>query len=78
MDDLARIAKGNLIRFGGSPADIERTIVAKEHVERAMRRIKAYGDGSLGYLPSFETIVHPKFVPHDQGNWWLINRWANE
>lgn len=78
MDDLARIAKGNHLRFGGSQADISRCIAAKEHVERVMRRIKQYGDGSLGYLPSFETICHPKFIPHDQGNWWLINRWANE
>jgi hypothetical protein len=78
FDDLARIARANHLRLGGSLADVERCIIAKEHVERVMRRIKQYGDGSLGYLPSFETISHPKFVPHDQANWWLINRWANE
>ncbi len=78
FDDLARIAKGTNIRIGGSLADIERCTVAKEHVERVMRRIKQYGDGSLGYLPSYETICHPKFMPHDQANWWLINTWANE
>jgi hypothetical protein len=78
FDDLARIAKANHLRMGGSLADVERCVVAKEHVERVMRRIKQYGDGSLGYLPSFETISHPKFMPDDQGNWWLINRWANE
>ena len=38
----------------------------------------ANGDGVLGYLPSFEHLTHPKFVPHDQGAWWLINRWAHE
>lgn len=78
FDDLARIAKATNLRIGGSLADVERCAVAKEHVERVMRRIRAYGDGSLGYLPSFETICHPKFIPHDQGNWWLINAWANE
>jgi hypothetical protein len=78
FDDLAHIAKGTHLRIGGSLADIERCRVAKEHVERVMRRIRDYGDGSLGYMPSFETITHPKFVPHDQGNWWLINSWANE
>ena len=78
FDDLARIAKGTNLRIGGSLADVERCAVAKEHVERVMRRIKGYGDGSLGYLPSYETICHPKFMPHDQANWWLINDWANE
>ena len=78
FDDLARIAKATHLRIGGSLADVERCAVAKEHVERVMRRIKGYGDGSLGYLPSYETICHPKFMPHDQANWWLINDWANE
>jgi hypothetical protein len=78
FDDLAKIAKATHVNAGGSLADIERCQTAKEHVERVMRRIKIYGDGSLGYLPSYETICHPKFVPHDQGNWWLINDWANE
>jgi len=78
FDDLGRIARGTNLRIGGSLADVERCVVAKEHVERVMRRIKLYGDGSLGYLPSFETICHPKFMPYDQGNWWLINDWANE
>ena len=78
FDDLARIARATNLRIGGSLADVERCVVAKEHVERVMRRIKLYGDGSLGYLPSFETISHPTFMPPDQGNWWLINDWANE
>ncbi len=78
FDELARIAKGTHLRIGGSLADIERCRTAKEHVERVIRRIKEYGDGSLGYRPSFETLTHPKFVPHDQANWWLINDWANE
>lgn len=78
FDQLANIAKANHLNSGGSLADIERCRAAKEHVEKVILRIKQYGDGSLGYLPSFEIISHPKFMPHDQGNWWLINKWANE
>jgi len=78
FEGLERIAKGTNARIGGSLADIERCIAAREHVEKVIRRVKTYGDGSLGYLPSFETITHPKFIPHDQANWWLINDWANE
>lgn len=78
FDDLAKIARRTHERIGGSLADIERCRVAKEHVEKVLVRIRKYGDGSLGYLPAFEIITHPKFMPHDQGSWWLINSWANE
>jgi hypothetical protein len=78
FENLTKIARSNNLRIGGSLADIERCHVAKEHVEKVMRRIKQYGDGSLGYIPSFEMITHPSFVPHDQGGWWLINDWARE
>jgi len=78
FEELWKIAKASNLRFGGSRADLERCIVAREHVERVVRRIKEYGDCSLGYLPSFEVITHPNFIPHDQGAWWLINRWAME
>lgn len=78
FDDLAKIAKRTNERIGGSLADIERCRIAKEHVEKVIHRIRHYGDGSLGYLPAFEHITHPKFVPHDQAAWWLINGWANE
>lgn len=78
FENLAKIAKSTHLRIGGSLADIERCLVAQRHVELVIRRIKDYGDGSLGYLPSFETLTHPKFMPHDQANWWLINSWANE
>jgi hypothetical protein len=78
FENLAKIAKSNNLRIGGSLADIERCMTAREHVERVMRRVKQYGDGSLGYLPSFEMITHPSFVPHDQAGWWLINSWARE
>jgi len=78
FENLAKIAKATNYRIGGSLADVERCIVAQRHIEIVILRIKSYGDGSLGYLPSFETITHPKFMPHDQGNWWLINDWANE
>jgi hypothetical protein len=78
FDDLGKVAVAAHINIGGSLADVERCRMAKEHVERVMRRVKEYGDGSLGYLPSYEYLSHPKFVPHDQAAWWLINRWANE
>ena len=78
FDDLAVVARATNLRIGGSLADIERCRIAKEHVERVIRRVKEYGDGSLGYLPSFAMLSHPKFVPHDQGAWWLMNDWANE
>jgi hypothetical protein len=78
FENLERIAKATNVRIGGSLADVERCRVAREHVERVIRRIKDYGDGKLGYLPSFEHLTHHKFVPHDQAAWWLINRWANQ
>lgn len=78
FEDLAKVAQASHLNIGGSLADIERCQVARNHVETVMLRIKSYGDGSLGYLPSFEHLTHPKFMPHDQAAWWLINRWANE
>ncbi|MER3495709.1 MAG: hypothetical protein C4320_02120 [Armatimonadota bacterium] len=78
FEDLERVAIATEINAGGSRADAYRCRVAKAWVEEVIRRIKLYGDGSLGYVPSFSTITHPKFVPHDQANWWLINTWANE
>jgi len=78
FENIAKAAKSTHVRIGGSLADIERAVVAREHVERVIRRIKEYGDGSLGYLPSFEMISHPKFMPHDQAGWWLVNGWANQ
>ncbi len=78
FENITKAAKSTHMRIGGSLADIERATIAREHVERVIRRIKEYGDGSLGYLPSFEMITHPKFVPHDQAGWWLINDWANQ
>ncbi|MFZ4507615.1 MAG: family 20 glycosylhydrolase [Fimbriimonas sp.] len=78
FESLEAIAIGNNLRCGGSLADIARCQVAKEHVEKVVRRIHAHGDGSLGYLPSFEHITHPKSMPHDQGAWWRMNHWGNE
>jgi hypothetical protein len=78
FEELEKIAKANNLRFGGSLADVERCKAARSHVETVIRRVKEYGDGHLGYLPSFEHLTHPKFIPHDQGAWWLINRWAHE
>ena len=78
FEDLGRVAMRTHKRIGGSLADVERCVVAKEHVERVITRMRRYGDGSLGYRPAFEVLCHPKFMPHDQANWWLINRWANQ
>jgi hypothetical protein len=78
FEELAKIARRTRERIGGSSADIERCRVAREHVERVIARIRSYGDGSLGYVPSFEHVTHYYFVPHDQAAWWLINRWAWE
>ncbi len=62
----------------GSEADTWRCRNARSHIEKVMKNIRDFGDGSLGYRPSFEHLSHPKFVPHDQGAWWLVNSWANE
>lgn len=78
FDDLERIAKKSHRRIGGSLADVERCRACRAQVETVMRRIKDYGDGSLGYLPAFEIITHPMFVPHDQACWWLVNKWGKE
>jgi len=78
FEELQKVAVGNNLRFGGSLADIERCRIAKEHVERVILRVKEYGDGVLGYLPAWEILTHPKFCPHDQASWWLVNSWANE
>ncbi|MEQ1822277.1 MAG: family 20 glycosylhydrolase [Fimbriimonadaceae bacterium] len=78
FDDLEKVARATLLNAGGSMADIERCRAARKHVETVILRIKEYGDGQLGYLPAFEILTHPKFMPHDQGSWWLINKWANE
>lgn len=78
FDELERVAQRSVERIGGSKADSFRCHNAKQVVERVIQRIRHYGDGSLGYLPSFETITHPCFIPHDQGAWWRINRWAYE
>jgi len=78
FDTLTKVAQHTHERIGGSLADIERCRTAKTMVERAMQRIRECGDGQLGYRPAFEHLTHPKFVPHDQAAWWLINKWANQ
>ncbi|MBS1724456.1 MAG: family 20 glycosylhydrolase [Armatimonadetes bacterium] len=78
FDGLETVAKRTHERTGGSLADIERCRVAKEHVERVIRRISHYGRGELGYLPAFDVITHPRFVPHDQACWWGVNKWGDE
>ncbi len=78
FDTLHNIARHNHERIGGSLADMERCTAAKKHVETVMHRIRTYGDGALGYIPAFEVITNPRFMPHDQGCWWIVNKWANE
>lgn len=78
FETLENTAKHNLDRIGSSRADIERCRQAKKHVETVIQRIRNYGHRELGYLPAFEILTNPRFTPHDQGNWWLINKWANE
>lgn len=78
FDDLHHVAVAHRLNAGGSRADESRCRQAKEHVERVMRRIRDYGAGEMGYLPSWETITDLRFTPYDQGNWWRINRWGEE
>jgi len=78
FDTLERVAKATHERIGGSLADIERCRAAKAHVEKVIHRIRDYGQGELGYLPSFEALTNPRFTPHDQACWWRVNDWANE
>lgn len=78
FDELAKIARRTHTRIGGSLADVDRCIKARDHVERVIVRLRDYGNGSLGYLPAWEHLTHPKFIPHDQGAWWKINQWADE
>lgn len=76
FDELEKIAVATHLNAGGSLADIERCRAAKHSVESVMRKILQFGDGSLGYLPSFESLVQPQFMPHDQGCWWRVNSWG--
>jgi hypothetical protein len=78
FDTLEKTAKRNHERFGASLADVERCRKAKLHVETVMQQIRSCGKRELGYLPAFEIVTNPRFTAHDQGCWWLINRWANE
>lgn len=78
FEGLENVARRTQQRIGGSLADIERCRAAKEHVETVIKRLRMYGDRQLGYLPAFDILTNPRFMPHDQGSWWLINKWANE
>lgn len=78
FEAIERIAEGAHHRFGGSRADVWRCRKARLHVEAVMKNVRDFGDGNLGYRPSFEHLCHPKFMPYDQGAWWLVNSWANE
>lgn len=78
FESLENVARRTHQRVGGSLADVERCKAAREHVEVVIKRLRMYGDGQLGYLPAFDILTNPRFVPHDQASWWLINRWGNE
>lgn len=76
LEQLERIARRNHALRGGSLADIERCRRARDYVGTVMARVRMYGDRQLGYRPAFEVLVHDRFMPHDQGCWWLVNRWG--
>ncbi|HCM72746.1 MAG TPA: hypothetical protein DIS87_01245, partial [Armatimonadetes bacterium] len=76
FETLERTAKRTHERIGGSLADIERARRAKAHVETVIQRIRQYGDGSLGYVPAWNVLTHPNFMPHDQASWWIVNAWG--
>ncbi len=78
FDNLAKLARQNHHRIGSSLADFERAQFAKRWIEVCIQRIRDYGNRELGYLPAFEILTHPQFVPHDQACWWLVNRWARD
>lgn len=76
FDTLETVARRTRARIGGSLADIERCGLAKRHVETVIHRIRQYGRGELGYVPSFDTLVQTVFVPYDQGCWHRVNKWG--
>jgi hypothetical protein len=76
FETLERTARRTHERIGGSLADIERARRAKAHVETVIQRIRQYGDGSLGYVPAWNVLTHPNFMPHDQASWWIVNAWG--
>lgn len=78
FETLAKLAKQNHQRIGGSLADIERCNIAKRHMEVCIQRIRDYGNGELGHLPAFEVLTHHRFTPHDQACWWLVNKWGGD
>ena len=78
FDTMRRAAARTHERIGGSLADVERCKRASDHVDRVIVRLREYGRGQLGYLPAWEILTHPKFMPHDQGCWWIVNKWGNE
>lgn len=78
FETLETVAKRTHDRTGGSLADIERCKIARTHIETVIRRIQLYGRGELGYIPSFDTLCHTRFVPHDQACWWGVNKWGED
>lgn len=77
FEDLAKVAARSHERIGASLADVYRCRGAIEAIERVIRRIREFGAGELGYVPAWDVLVHPMFMPHDQGCWWLINKFAH-
>jgi hypothetical protein len=75
---LGKVARRTHERIGGSLADIERCRLALRHVDEVIVRLRNYGRGQLGYLPAWEVLTHPNFVPHDQACWWLVNKWGRD
>ncbi len=77
FEDLAKVAARSHERIGASLADVYRCRAAIEAIERVIRRIREFGAGELGYVPAWDVLAHPMFIPHDQGCWWLINKFAH-
>ncbi len=66
----------SLLCPGNSSDTIEIFTAGKAHVETVIQRIRQYGDGSLGYVPAWNVLTHPNFMPHDQASWWIVNAWG--
>jgi hypothetical protein len=78
FDLVRRAAVRTHQRIGGSLADVERCRLAVRHVDEVIVRVRNFGRRQLGYLPAWEVLTHPNFVAHDQGCWWLVNKWGRE
>ena len=56
---------------GGSRADPLRLVRLLQHIAEVTRRVSDLSREipESGYLPAFETLTSPAFVPYDQAAW---------